>query len=279
MRPVSVSTALFDGYPLERGISEIARAGGQWVEPAFIRGYVEFDETAFSPEKGRALKRLAEGEGLGPLAVSAHMDLGLPDAAAMLSRRVEFAQALGARILITNAGQRARRPSILAAIEEVLPLCEAAGVTLALENPGHGTGDLIGNGAEGIALVEALGSPHVRLNYDAGNVFTYSHEALRPEDDFPAALPATAHLHLKDVASEGPDWRFTPLGQGAIDYSALWRKLPRDLPVGIELPLRLERPGRADPRRRPEPLPLDILRAALRRSLDFVAGLDERGDP
>ena len=274
MRTVSVSTALFDGYPLERGIGEIARAGGKWVEPAFIRGYVDFDETAFSPEKGQALKRLIEGEGLGVAAVSAHMDLGLPDAVEMLSRRVMFTEALGARILITNAGQRAFRALIAAAVEEVLPLCEQAGVTLALENPGHGAGDLIGHGADGAALVASLGSKHVRLNYDAGNVFTYSHESLRPEDDFSAALPFVAHLHLKDVASEGPGWRFTSLGEGAIDYPALWRKLSRDLPVGIELPLRLERPGRADPRRAPEPLPLDTLREALRRSLDFVAALD-----
>jgi len=276
MRPVSVSTALFDGYPLEQAVAEIARAGGKWVEPAFIRGYVDFDETAFSPEKGRALLRLIEREGLSALAVSAHMDLALPDAGEMLTRRIELAQSLGATILITNAGQRKFRALILSAIEKVLPACESAGVTLALENPGHGSGDLIGSGAEGAALVEALGSPHVRLNYDAGNIFTFSHEAKRPEDDFPAALPFTAHLHLKDVASEGPDWRFSALGEGAIDYPALWEKLPSDLPVGIELPLRLERSGRADPRRRPEPLPLNILRAALRQSLDFVAALDGR---
>lgn len=276
MRTVSVSTALFDGYPLEQGVGEIARAGGKCVEPAFIRGYVDFDETAFSPEKGQALKRLIEGEGLGVAAVSAHMDLGLPDAVEMLSRRVAFAEALGAEILITNAGRRAFRALIAAAIEEVLPLCEEARVTLALENPGHGSGDLIGNGADGAALVEALGSERVRLNYDAGNIFTYSHEAKRPEDDVAAALPFVAHLHLKDVASDGPDWRFTALGEGAIDYPALWKKLPRDLPVGIELPLRLERPGRADPRRKTEPLPLNVLHAALRRSLDFVAALDRR---
>ncbi|HEV7254021.1 MAG TPA: sugar phosphate isomerase/epimerase family protein [Mesorhizobium sp.] len=276
MRTVSVSTALFDGYPLEQGIGEIARAGGKWVEPAFIRGYVDFDETAFSPEKGQALRRLIEGEGVGALAVSAHMDLALPDAVEMLTRRIEFVQSLGAKILITNAGQQKFRALIAAAIEEVLPLCEEAGVTLALENPGHGSGDLISNGVDGAALVEALGSERVRLNYDAGNIFTYSHEAKRPESDLEAALPFVAHLHLKDVASDGPDWRFTALGQGAIDYPALWQKLPKNLPVGIELPLRLERPGRADPRRKPAPLPLDVLRAALRRSLDFVAALDGR---
>lgn len=275
MRTVSVSTALFDGYPMEAAINEIAAAGARFVEPAFIRGYLAFDESAFSEASGGRLERLIRESGLSAIAVSAHLNLGLPDAVPMLRRRVAFASRLGSSFLITNAGARRNREDVLAAVLAVLPDCEQAGVVLALENPGHGTDDLIGNGGEGAELIKAIGSPLVRLNYDAGNVFTYSGGALRPENDIAAALPLVAHLHLKDVAERAQGWFFSALGEGSLDYPALWRRLPRDLPVGIELPLRLERRRRADPVRGAETVPMPSIRTALRRSLAFVTMLDQ----
>ena len=272
-RPVAVSTALFDGYAMDVAIDEIAASGASHVEPAYIRGYVEFDESAFSGSAASAMARLLGEAGLSSIAVSAHLDMALPEAADMLRRRLAFARHIGARYVITNTGSRSGADTICRTLEAVLPFCEQAGVGLALENPGHGEGDLIGNGAEGLVLVAKFGSPYLRLNYDVGNIYTYSREALLPENDIADALPAIAHLHLKDVASDESGWRFTPLGEGSINYSALWGQIPADLPIGIELPLRLERPGRSDPVRRAEPLPLPQLRAALQRSLAFVGKL------
>jgi sugar phosphate isomerase/epimerase len=272
-RTVSVSTALFDGYGMETAIEEIAAAGCRWVEPAYIKGYVDFDETAFSDAGAARLGGLIAGAGLSVTAISAHLDLGQAGAGAMLERRIGFASALGARFVITNAGQAADRRRILSVIKAVQPRCEAADIVLALENPGHGSGALIGNGGEGAALVREIGSPHVRLNYDVGNVFTYSHESMKPEDDIAPAVEAIAHLHLKDVASGADGWRFTAIGDGAIDYRAVWKVLPPGLPVAVELPLRLDRRGRADPVRRPDRVPLADIRAAMQRSLAFVAAL------
>jgi sugar phosphate isomerase/epimerase len=273
-RPIAVSTALFDGYSMEAAIHEIAASGASHVEPAFIRGYVEFDENAFSAASASIMARALAEAGLKSVAVSAHLDLALPEAADMLRRRLDFAERIGAGYVITNTGAQRNADAIFRTIEAVLPACEQADVALALENPGHGEGDLIGNGADGAAVVARFASPFVRLNYDAGNIFTYSREARRPEHDIAEALPAIAHLHLKDVAGDENGWRFTPLGEGSIDYAALWKLVPADLPVGIELPLRLERPNRADPARRPEPLPLPELRDSLLRSLAFVRQVD-----
>jgi sugar phosphate isomerase/epimerase len=274
MRTVSVSTVLFDGYPLEKAFEEIAASGARSVEPAFIKGYIDFDESAFSEGNARRLARLIADAGLGVRAVSAHLDLACEGAVEMVRQRIAFAATLGAQLLITNAGAVSRRGRVLETITAVLTDCAAANVSLALENPGHGSGNLIVSGAKGAALVSAVGSPHVRLNYDVGNIFTYSRERLQPEEDIADAMGAVAHLHLKDVASDRAGWRFTAIGDGAIDYRALWRALPADLPVGIELPLRLDRSGRADPIRRKDPVPLPDIRRALRRSLGFVAELE-----
>lgn len=269
----AVSTAAFDGYPMEVALDEVAFLGAGAAEPAFIRGYTEFDESAFSDAGARRLARGLADRGLAARAVSAHMDLAADGVGAMLARRVGFAGLLGAEVLITNAGPARARATILRRIEEALPALEAAGVTLALENPGHGGGDLIGRGEEGAALVAALASPRVRLNVDVGNLLTYA-GGVDPGPGLAAALPFAAHAHLKDVADDGLDWCFVPLGEGLVDWlaaAAAMARLAPGLPVAVELPLRLRRPGRGDPRRAAEPVPLPVIRNALRRSLDAWA--------
>lgn len=276
MRVVSVSTALFDGYPMEQAIEEIGLAGARSVEPAYIKGYVSFDESAFSQAGARRLRTILEAAGLPSLAVSAHLDLGAPDALDMLERRIRFAAGIGARFVITNAGAASMQDAIVGVLERVIPVCEASGIVVALENPGHGAGDILGDGRMGAALLARLSSSSVRMNYDAGNIVTYSHGRVPPHADFPAARDWVSHLHLKDILCLPDEWRFTAVGEGAVDYAALWPLLPPDLPVALELPLRLQRPGRGDPVRMSERRDLETIRSALATSLRHVARWDSR---
>jgi sugar phosphate isomerase/epimerase len=207
--------------------------------------------------------------GLSARAISAHIDLGRPDASAMLARRLRFAASIGAQIVITNASPRADLPGLMQCLDKVLPEAEAAGVTVALENPGHGRDALISDGAAGAALVAQIGSKRLRLNYDCANVLSYSEGRLRPEDDIDAALPALAHIHFKDVRRTTAGWAYAPLGEGEVALDLLAGKLcGLSIPVGLELPLRLSRRRGGDPERLRPPLDLPTIRAALRSSLD-----------
>ena len=265
---ISVSTVAFDGYPLPVALSAIAKCGARHAELAYIQGYGDFDETAFSASAAGVARAELALAGLSSFAVSAHIDLGAGGALERLRRRLEFAGAIGARFLITNAGTTAAKDDVMRTVEAVLPFCLAAGLVLALENPGHGTGALFGRAAEGVALVQAFASPALGLNYDAGNILTYSHGKCRPENDLASALPFVAHVHLKDFKPRGADWVFTPLGDGQLDLAALAPSLRQaSLPIGIELPLRLRRPGRGDPVRAPTPESLAGIEQALATSL------------
>lgn len=268
----AVSTALFDGYPRASAMAELAAAGVAAVEPAYIPGYMDFDETAFSDAAAAELRRCLAAEGLRASALSGHVNLGEAEAVEKIRRRIGFAANIGAAIVVSNAAPQSQRGPFLDNLNRIVPHCEAAGVVLALENPGHGTNAIVADAASGMAVVDAFASPWLRLNYDLGNVFTYSGERRRPEDDVAAALPGVAQFHVKDVRSEGGDWAFTAIGDGSLGYRGIAGRLARlapDIPVCLELPLRLWRPGRGDPERRPTPVPLDTIRTALRRSLAF----------
>lgn len=267
---LSLSTVIFDGYGLEVAVAETAALGLTRIEPAYIAGYLDFDETAFSDAAAARLRRLVDAAGVAAQAVSAHMDLGVPGAPEMLARRVRFAAGIGAPVLITNSSTVEREAPALAAIEGVLPVAEGAGVIIALENPGHGRDSLIPTGRAGARLAARFDSPHLRLNWDAGNVVTYNRGAVDPLADLEEARPHLAHLHLKDIAESGADWEFCAIGDGIAPCRAALTALA-GVPAALELPLRLRRPGRGDPRRRAERLPLDALRRAVRRSLQALA--------
>ncbi|WP_120504349.1 sugar phosphate isomerase/epimerase family protein [Sulfitobacter mediterraneus] len=271
---LAVSTVLYDGYSFDTGLADMAEAGFSLVEPAYIHGYVDFDESAFAEAAARRLRQQAQTEGLGIRAVSAHLDLGLSDAPEMLCRRIRYAGELGAEFLITNSADRSRVDSFRTALDAAQTECENSGVVLALENPGHGANNLIGTLAEGNALLDQIGADWIGLNYDIGNVFTYSKGVRDPLADLAGDLRHVVHYHLKDIASVGDDWLFTPIGQGDLPYDKIIAVLSQmgDVPASLELPLRLLRPGRADPVRRTEPHSRADIRAALDRSRAFCQG-------
>jgi sugar phosphate isomerase/epimerase len=270
--PVSVSTVVIDGHDLDAGLRLIASAGVRRVEPAYIAGYMPFDERDFTEAAGRRLAERAADAGLSIGALSAHTDLGTAGAADRLARRLDLARGAGAAILISNATSTPLRAAMDRVLALRLPDFRAAGIVLGLENPGHGQDALIPDGARGAAVVAAFDDPALRLNYDIGNAHSYGARQRTARADLQAALPWTAHLHLKDLAASGADWRFCALGAGEVGYGPdLLGSLPAGLPVGIELPLRLWRPGRGDPERLADPAPPERIRAGLRQSLAALA--------
>ncbi len=270
---ISVSTVVLDGQAFEHGLDLLARAGARAVEPAFIEGYMPFDETTFTEAGGLRLARQIRDAGLTVRAMSAHTDLGRDDSVAKLMRRLDFAAAAGARILISNATTTDRLSPFQRTIAAVQPELAARDIILALENPGHGQDALLPDGAKGAAVIAGLADPRIRMNYDIGNAASYGARTLDPAADLAAALPVTAHLHLKDLRASGEDWFFCPLGQGDIGYGTTVPvdTLPVDLPLGIEYPIRLWRPGRGDPVRRAEVPAEDEVVAAVRASLSSTA--------
>jgi sugar phosphate isomerase/epimerase len=275
---LSVSTVVFDGHDMGAGFDVIAGLGLRAVEPAFIKGYIEFDELAFRPAAAVRMANMLAQSGLQAAALSAHIDLGETDSADRLLRRLDFAARIGAPVVVTNATGIDRQLAFEDTLQRCLPEFAARGVILALENPGHGTGSLIPNGFVGAALVQAIGDPWLRLNYDIANAMTYGERTMSARDDLARALPWCARLHLKDIANDGPDWTFCAIGDGDVGYGDLLDRVlrqPHVPDIGLELPLRLTRPGRHDPVRKPNAVSLADARSAISRSVAFFQNMSE----
>ena len=125
----------------------------------------------------------------------------------------------------TNAAARAWSDRFFRNIEPIVRHAEQLGLVIGLENPGDGSDNLINTAADGIALLDKLGCPNLRLNYDAAN--TISHRppgkpgGVIPADDALLAMPYCGHVHIKDAKVTPEGYFFTPLGEGDIDCARI----------------------------------------------------------
>jgi sugar phosphate isomerase/epimerase len=272
-RILSISTAPYDGYEFPAALDSIASCGATHVEPAFIVGYTEpFDEEAFNEKNAKQYAGWLRQSGLACFAFSSHIDLGQPDADRIFARRMDFAGALGAKVINTNAAIRDYEKSFFRNIETLAAHAERLGMIIALENPGNGEDNVFNVAREGVDLVERLGSPYVRLNYDAGNTVSHRPGQVDPAQDALAAMPACAHVHIKDVQTRPEGYFFVPLGDGEVGCATILKAMRSrdDLNLAIEVPLRLHRNLAARPVRRSSRVDLSEIETTLCRCLTFV---------
>jgi sugar phosphate isomerase/epimerase len=108
---------------------------------------------------------------------------------------------------LAEAGERAGRDALVLMIEPE-PICWAE------------------DGRSTAALIRRAGSPHLKINYDPGNDAWLLNRD--PIDDFDAAAPFIANVHIKDLrpltrGAGNPEW--VPAGEGMIDYRRHFARL------------------------------------------------------
>jgi len=107
--------------------------------------------------------------------------------------------------------------------------------------------------------------PHVRLNFDTGNLYFYN-EAVDLEAALRQAAPYVRHLHLKETPGGYRQWQFVELGSGCVDFPLVLRLLDE---AGFDGPCSLEIEGIAG---EPDP-PLELHQERVRRSVDYLRGV------
>jgi sugar phosphate isomerase/epimerase len=274
MKPIlSISTVAFDGYPFETAFEEIAALGAKYVEVAFIQGYTDpFAEDYFNESNAREITGLLSRYGLECFAFSSHINLGDDGAEAVFEKRMRFARMIGASLIISNASPVSQRVTFLRNIRKLALFAEKMELTIGLENPGDGIPNLLDTGREAESLIESIGSDRVRVNYDFGNLVSHKFETVDPQEDYKPAIRVTSQYHLKDVRrGEQPGWVFTEIGKGSIGYGLILYSLAElDIPMSLEVPLRLHRAPDSRGVRAAQPVPLDRIRQVLSDSWSFV---------
>ena len=196
--------------------------------------YVEIPVPAADVLDARA--RELERHGLRASTLHGECDIRLVDVAERVAAQMPAFAALGCSIFFTSV--RADDTPLKVAYERLRAAGEVAaahGVTIALET--HP--DLATNGEIARRTMEAVDHPNVRVNFDTANVHFYNRDTdtLRELD---ATIDYVAAMHLKDTNGGFHTWHFPALGQGVVDFPAVFARLDS---IGYTGPYTLEIEG------------------------------------
>jgi sugar phosphate isomerase/epimerase len=166
------------------------------------------------------LRRLGD-HGLTATSVQGRCDISQPDAAATMQAQLEACAALDARFCFVSikAGDTPR-PQVWQRMREVGDRAAALNVTVVMET--HP--DLVTNGDIARETMQAIDHPHVRINFDTGNIHFYNRDRTAA-GELTKIIDYVAAVHIKDSSGNYQEWNFPSLGTGVVDFPEVFRML------------------------------------------------------
>lgn len=277
---ISISSGAFIGHPQHVAFEEVARIGGTHLELIFIHGFTDpFVEGYFCDTEAAKIRKLYADNGIECGAFAAHMDMTKENAIAEFTARMDFAKAIGSDYMITYAAPLHKERAFYTNMETLVKHAEDIGMIIAFENPGDGKRNIIEGGRSGAKVIDRMASPHVKFNYDFGNLMSQYREDVIPEEDILHIIENTEHLHVKDSRRIDSGWEFPVVGDGDIAFTEIFNNIaPKcmELPLCLEVPVTQVRDVYGVPQSLDNPPSLEEIRVILTRSLTFARELTRR---
>src|SRR5262249_6572088 len=167
-------------------------------------------------------------------------DIRTTEGVELTERRIRFASRwFGVKVVVSGAGQpadAAERRTVIDHLRRIGGTASGLGVTVALETHKGPTQ----NAGAMLALMGEVDHPHVRLNFDTGNI-AYYNQGADPVAELERVAPMVRNVHLKDNRGGFEDWYFPALGEGgAVDFRRVREVLDS---VGFNGPYTIELEG------------------------------------
>jgi len=148
---------------------------------------------------------------------------------------LDFAKQIGVNIVNTGLGEPKGKEATERTYTNIKTAANYANklnITIAIET--HG--DIMSTGSKAREVLKEIGSPNVKINYDTANVLFYGN--VKPEDDLPLIVDQVVHVHLKDKIGGYKEWNFPALGEGKINFPAIFEILRKNSysgPLSVEI--------------------------------------------
>jgi L-ribulose-5-phosphate 3-epimerase len=186
-----------------------------------------------SPDQAPALKADAAAHGLAISSVQVRLDLQRETDLAEIDRSFQTVRDLGAAIVFTSVhADDADLETAYRRLRQIGDVAARHGLTVALETHPN----LVSSGEVARRTMESVAHPSIRVNYDTANVHYYNH-GVDSVAELRKALPHVAAVHLKDSKGLYESFDFPPVGQGIVDFPAIFRLLDE---AGFKGPATLE---------------------------------------
>lgn len=169
-----------------------------------------------APERATEVVRQLAGFGLSASTLLAPCDL--TKEAEAFAPYARTGREIGVPILFISAkAGDMPRAQAYARLRELAEVAGAQGVTLALET--HP--DLAENAARARETIEAVGHPRLGWNLDTANLYYYN-QGINAVEECRQGRDLIRSVHLKDTNGGYRTWHFPALGDGIVDFGAIF---------------------------------------------------------
>ena len=170
---------------------------------------------------GRTLETWAR-YGLRPRVLEGRLDLAAaPSAREQIEAQCRIASGMAVdRLFLCVQRGALDEARALERLREAGDTADRYGVVLVLQT--HP--DLVTNGDVGRRTMERLDHPAVRVNFDTGNIHYYNPN-VDAVTELEKVLPWIASVHLKETSGQFETWCFPALGEGVVDFPAVFERL------------------------------------------------------
>ncbi len=233
--PIACMTLPYSAFPLTRALEGIKSAGYRHV--AWGTTHRENGQNVpvmakdAAPERAKELAKRCRGMGLEPVLMFSEIYPEHADGLAVLTQRIKQASAAGIpQVLTFGHTKGGNRTLWLERFRKLGPIAKDHDVTIVIKQHGGETG----TGEACAAIVREVDHPHIRVNYDAGNVLDYLDKD--PIPDIRKCADVVESFCIKDHRNWPKDEDCGP-GLGEIDHYRLLEPVAftgRTIPLACE---------------------------------------------
>lgn len=237
-RIAGVNSNCYHGYPIEEAIKGAAAAGFHYIELTATKGWTEHVFPNQSFQRLLEVKNMLKEYEIIPFAMSGHCNLMDTERMADFIENIRLAAFFGCEYIVSSIGEAhlenhatASNEIVAQHIKAFIPYLEEENMKLVLEVHGeHGDGKILKE------IVRLVDSPRVKINYDTANAVFYG--GVNVTEDLAGCVDEVAYMHLKDKAGEQKEWNFPALGEGNVDFPAVFEILKENknqCPFSVEI--------------------------------------------
>jgi len=221
---IAYRTQPYKDYDISTALKQLAQLGYDGVELCLEHPDTNLDKLA--DDKIAIVKDQLHENNLGLSSVSLHCNFVENDACfSDLKRAIPITRKFDTDILVISTGSikekeaTAQRTMLRSRLSELLALCDAYNITLALEpEPDF----IIGTTAKMLSLIEEMKSERLKCNFDVGHSYISDPSLLEAISLLGEKI---AHTHIEDIRSK-QHYHLIP-GEGDIDLKAVIKAFSR----------------------------------------------------
>lgn len=184
-------------------------------------GLTNVEVAAPAPEDVDAVMAELQSYGLTATSIAAPCDVQNENVVSDFQACLDAAERIGAKVIFTSAhaGDHDRK-AIYERLRRIGENAAPLGIKVCLET--HL--DLAHNADVALETMRGVNHPNICINFDTGNVYFYNHN-VTAVGELKKIINHVGAVHLKDTNGGYRTWHFPALGEGVVDFEAVFQTL------------------------------------------------------